>query len=483
MARAVLHAHQGGLVLAGAKELANTRPLGAASVPEQLVVTLDQYGGDILAPVVAAGEHVLQGQVIARPQEDRGTPLHAPVSGRILGLGMHPAIGTGGEVPSIMIDNDGREERDPTLAGIPDYTRLDPESLRRKIAEGGIVGLGGAAFPAHLKLAGGQVSELLLNGVECEPFISCDDALMRHRAGDIVLGAQVLLHVLQASHCTIAIEADKPAAIVAMRAALAAAADDRIETVTIPVFYPAGGERQLIATLYGKEVPAQGLPRDVGVVCQNVGTAAAIASLVRTGEPLISRIVTVTGHGARQPRNLEGRLGTALSHLVAECGGYADAVRLIAGGSMMGVALPHDRFTISKTTNCIIVATPVDLEVRGPEVPCIRCGDCASACPAGLLPQELYRYIRLENDAALSSLGLGDCIECGCCDYVCPSQIPLTITFAGARQRARDEARRNERSDLARLRFQAHNQRIESEQVGRQRKLKERRPDAGRDNS
>jgi electron transport complex protein RnfC len=466
---------RGGLKLAGEKQRATALPLQVASVPERLVVTLEQYSGIFLVPCVAPGDKVRLGQPIALPIDREGVPLHAPVSGSIAAL--HSSPDAESPIPAIVLENDGRDDAAKTNNAIVDYSASTPEALRNLLEAGGIVGLGGAAFPTHRKLSSApEAVHLLLNGVECEPHISCDDALMRARPDAVIRGGEILLHALGASRCTIAVEDDKPAALAALRSSLAAMADSRFELVNVPTFYPSGGERQLIAALWGKEVPAGGLPGDIGVVCLNVGTAAAVASLVETGLPLTRRIVTVTGHGIATPQNLEVRLGTPFSHLIAECGGYLPGVeRVIAGGSMMGTAVEHDRFTVTKATNCILVATQADLALRHDEQPCIRCGDCADVCPAGLLPQELHRLAWSDDVASLARLGLADCIECGCCDHVCPSQIPLTATFVAARAAAREEGARAVRSDRWRTRFLSHTVRLEQLEAERQRKLKERR--------
>jgi len=474
---------QRGVRLIGAAQRSAADAPSAAAAPPQLVLSLALPDGSSLVPVVRIGEYVRLGQVVAWSPDCEGTPLHASVSGQVSAIELRDAIGMSVRMPAIVIDNDGRDERDPGLIPVADYTLRSAEELLARIEAGGIVGLGGAAFPTNLKLAptpSTPVETLVINGVECEPGIQCDDMLMRYRAESMLFGAQVMLHIVGAGRCVIAIEADKPEAITATRTAVKAAGDARLSVAIVPTYYPAGGERQLIEFLFGTQVPAGGLPRDVGVVCQNVGTAAAIATLIRTGEPLISRLVTVTGLGVAFPRTLEVRLGTPLSHLIEECGGYTpDITRLIAGGMMMGVALPHDALAVAKTTHCVIAATAADLVPRGPAMPCIRCGDCAEACPSHLLPQELYRHAVEEDDAGLVRFGITDCIECGCCDAVCPSQLPLVSVFGAARRQLQVNTVTTERRDLARQRFNAHTQRLAVEQAERQRRLKERRP-AGR---
>jgi electron transport complex protein RnfC len=304
--------------------------------------------------------------------------------------------------------------------------------------------------------------------------------LMRERAADIVFGARVLLHALCAMSCTIAIEDDVPQAEAALRKAIDAAADQRIHVRVVPSVYPAGGERQLIATVFGVEVPHDGLPADIGVVCQNVGTAAAIAKWVRDGEPLISRIVTVTGDGVREPGNLETRIGTPIASLVADCGGYTERMsRLIMGGSMMGTPLPHDDLPVIKATNCVVAASALDLQPRGPEMPCIRCGACSQVCPAFLLPQQLHWYLHPYDSEQLERHGLLDCIECGCCDYVCPSQIPLAERFREAKPLLSRELEARISADAARTRYRARTERLERLEAEHRAKLAEKRVKRG----
>jgi electron transport complex protein RnfC len=438
------HAHSG-LSLPSHKHLARNVAITSAPVPDELVLLLDQHGASQLQPCVAIGESVLMGQVIARAI-GMGANLHSPVSGQVRAIEDRATpksgAGTGAEQsPAIVISNDHLDQRDSSQHAIPDWLSLSPVQLCEQLASGGIVGLGGAAFPTATKLNAHRhhaIDCLLINGIECEPFICCDDRLMRERAVPILNGVQILMHAAQAARCLIGIEADKPEALLAMRTALQAMADSRIEIHAIAPAYPSGDEGQLITKLLGREIPRHGLPVNIGVIVQNVATAYACAQWVLSGVPLISRIVTVSGPGIAQPANLEVRIGTAMHELVAACAARdVDTNMLIMGGAMMGRALQSDRMPVVKATNCLIVAAHVALKSSTGELPCIRCGECAEACPVNLLPQLLLLHARNDNQIALQELGLPDCIECGCCDYVCPSNIPLASRFHAAKHSRR----------------------------------------------
>lgn len=487
---------RGGLQLEGHKRQSAAR-LRSVAAPAELIVPLDQHTGLPASALVKVGDIVDMGQPIAQPQSDISAWVHAPVSGRVIAIEPRPAAHHGGgPAPSIVIANDGADRKYAANQPV-DFLAMNATDLCEHIARGGIVGLGGATFPTAAKLLQAhsdfppprsgrgsgreqtQGPHLVLNGVECEPWISCDDILLRERAADVVLGARILCHALGAATCTVAIESDMPEAQRAVRAALDAASGHSIALASVPVIYPAGGERQLIATLTGLEVPADGLPSDIGVVCQNVGTAAAVAHWIRDGEPLIRRIVTLTGSGVREPVNVEARIGTPLAHLIADNGGYVQPIaELIMGGSMMGRTLPHDGLPVVKATNCVIAATAADFHDRGPEMPCIRCGNCAEACPASLLPQQLHWYARDKSGMDLPALqrhGLLDCIECGCCDYVCPSQIPLTQRFREAKPALIEALDGRARAHDARLRFESREQRLARLEAERRSKLEEKR--------
>lgn len=460
----------GGLRLDSHKEVSSESGLKHCPIPRQLVFPLLQRNGHDASPAVSVGERVLKGQPISSGEYPAQPPLHASTSGLIVAIEdrplPHPSGLTG---QCIVLESDG-EDAAAELAGVADYRALPHDELRRRIHAAGIVGLGGAGFPTALKVMPGfrPLDTLILNGAECEPYISCDDTLLRCRAGEVLEGARVLMHILQVDRCLVAVESDMAQAIAALQVALAQGDGGGIEIVPVPAVYPMGGEKQLIRVLTGHEVPAAGLPADIGVVCHNVGTAAAVYRAVVHGEPLLSRIVTVTGAGVRRPGNWLTRIGTPIAHLVDQCGGYGDAAsRLILGGPMMGFALADDEIPIIKSANCILVLTERETVERQPAMPCIRCGACADACPVELLPQQLYWYGRVANWDRLADYHLADCVECGCCDFVCPSRIPLVQHFRASKSRLAALNRERQRADHARARFEARQLRMQREQQER----------------
>ncbi len=449
-----------GLHLDAHKSRPFERPIQVARAPALAILALDQGAGAPARPVVTPGDRVRIGTVVASADTPRAVPLHATVSGVVNAIEPRPT--PGGDGPCIVIENDGLDEQEGDAAPL-DWMELDPTALIAAIGGAGIAGLGGAAYPAARKLAFAReasIELLLLNGAECEPWICCDDALMRWRATDVVEGARVMLAACGAARCTIAIEDDKPEAAAALADATRSIADPRIEVAVLPALYPLGAERQLVQAVTGREVPSGAFPPAAGVLCQNVGTAAAIAAFVRAGRPPITRLLTVTGSAVQAPANVEARFGTPVIELLELCGGLLDAPEcLIAGGSMTGRVLTDHAAPTTRGLNCVLAATAADLRARGAESACIRCGDCASVCPANLLPQQLHRAAVTGDRPALERYGLQDCIECGCCDYVCPSRIPLTRRFVEARLRIeqRDDERR--RAAEAKSRFARHEQR------------------------
>ena len=465
-----LHRFHGGLHLDPRKEPASAALFEPAFIPSHLVLPLHQHIGASAEPVVATGQHVLKGEMVARAADYLCVPVHAPTSGVVRAIEDRPVPHASGlAAPAIVIEPDGQDQW-LDRAPVYDFKGMDSSELRNRVRAAGVVGLGGAAFPSFIKLNPGpkrRVDILVLNGAECEPYISCDDVLMRHRPAEIVAGARVIMHALGAQRCCIGIEDNKPGAIEAMRAAI----DDHppMEVAPVPTLYPAGGEKQIIYTLTGREVPSNGLPADIGVVCHNVATAAAVHRAIDRGEPLISRIVTVTGGGIARPANLELLIGTPIREVIDHCGGYRAGVkRLLMGGPMMGFEIHDDASPVIKATNCLLAATQADLGPDYAAVPCIRCGRCAEVCPARLLPQQLYWHARAGSLDAAQEYGIFDCIECGCCAYACPSHIPLVQYYRHAKHDIWARERERRRADLARRRSEFRTDRLDREERERQ---------------
>jgi len=460
------HFH-GGLHLPGHKAESTSLPIAPMPVATQLIVPLQQHIGAAAQLLVEVGQKVLKGEPIARPEGTVSAAIHAPSSGTVIAIEPHKIPHPSG-LPDlcVVIDTDGEErwcERTP----LADAETADADSLRRHIQASGIVGMGGAGFPSHLKLNPGEhaVETLILNGAECEPYITCDDMLMRERPADILHGARLMSRAVVAKQVIIAIEDNKPEALAALRAEAARAATSNIEILAIPTIYPTGGERQLIKVVTGKEVPSKGLPVEIGVVCHNVATAAAVYRAVELGEPLVSRIVTVTGEQVTQPRNLEIAFGTPLQTVLDYCQVDKGADNsILMGGPMMGLPLSDRQTPLVKTSNCLLIRPR---EKKPTAQPCIRCGACAQVCPAQLLPQQLYWHARAKAYDRIQDFHLFDCIECGCCDAVCPSHIPLVDYYRFAKTEIWAQEREKKVADLARERHEFREFRLQREKEER----------------
>jgi electron transport complex protein RnfC len=454
-----LHHFHGGLKLPGQRDVTAAAPVLPGGIPAMLVLPLLQHIGEPAQCLVSPGDQVFKGQMIARPVGSVSAPVHASSSGTVTAVESRPVPHPSGlQATCIVIATDGEDRRESAAPAGVDYRQTDPARLLELIRQSGIVGLGGAGFPTQVKLNTGQrnIELLVINGAECEPYISCDNRLLQERAAEVIEGVRILCHIVKPATCVIAIEDDMPEAGKALRAALLAVNESAIRLVEVPAIYPTGGERQLIRVLTGREVPSQGLPADIGVICQNVGTAAAVYNAVARGRPLLSRIVTVSGTGIARPGNIEALIGTPVSHLVAACGGYTrDVERLLIGGPMMGYAIGSDAIPVVKTSNCILAVTHAEMPPPPPPQPCIRCGRCTEVCPADLLPQQLYWYARSDNHDAAQDYDLFDCIECGCCAYVCPSHIPLVQYYRHAKTAIWAQEKQKKASDIARQRHEA----------------------------
>lgn len=464
------------------KKLSCEQAICRAPLPPRLYLPLLQHIGEPTEAIVNTGEQVLKGQVVARCRSNNcdfmSAPIHASSSGTVVGIENRDVPHLSRlSAPCIVIETDG-EDAWTALMPLPHYRSLSPAEVRQHIAQAGIVGLGGAGFPSHLKLKPQGVELLILNGAECEPYITCDDRLMRECPQNILGGAEVLSHVLGgAKHCLIAIEDNKPEAYASMCAALKAFSPDSnmtIEVVQVPSIYPMGGERQLIQVLTRLEIGKAKLPSEFGIVMHNVETANAVYRAVLEGRPLISRVVTVTGDSVAQPQNIEVAFGTPMGFLLDHCQRrHGEMQYLIMGGSMMGLSLPHDDMPVVKTTNCLIANH--QLTPTAPPMPCIRCGACADSCPINLLPQQLYWHARAKDFAKAEEQHLFDCIDCGCCAYVCPSHIPLVDYFRYAKSAIRAAKIERQRADIARERHDFRTKRLEREKAERAARHKQKR--------
>jgi len=412
-------------------------------LPERLYVPLLQHIGTPASPVVHIGDKVLKGQLIAAAVGNLSAPVHAPTSGYIVGhgdgLSPHPS---GLPIATLTLEADG-DDRWADLAVPADPDALSPEEIATRVGQAGIVGLGGAAFPSAVKLnlsRRGGVDTLILNGGECEPYLTCDDRLMRERAADIVAGAELMRRAVGARRVLVGIEDNKPEAIAAMQAAAAGG----VEVAAVPAMYPMGSEKQLIQALIGQEVPAEGRAADIGVLVHNVGTAYAVQQAIHHGRPLVSRLVTVSGGAVHVPRNLEVPLGSPVQALFDYAGGFSETpARLVLGGPMMGTQISNPMVPVVKGTSGVLALTAGEIGLPSP-APCIRCATCVRACPVGLLPLEMAAHIRNGDPAAAVDYGLKDCIACGSCSYVCPAHIPLVHYF----NHAKGELAARERSKL-----------------------------------
>ncbi|PQJ59091.1 electron transport complex subunit RsxC [Vibrio jasicida] len=472
----------GGVHPAENKKQSNKTELVHAAIPSEIVLPLKQHIGKAGNLLIAVGDTVLKGQQLTASDSGFTVPVHAPTSGQVTAIEprtvAHPS---GLSELCAVITPDGNDtwcEKTP----VADYTQESADALIDVIRLAGISGMGGAGFPTAKKIQSGiaRTEILIVNAAECEPYITADDKLMQEHADELIQGIEIVEHILKPKLTIIGIEDNKPAAIKALEQA---AMNKDIVIRVIPTKYPSGGEKQLIKILTNKEVPSGAIPADIGILVQNVGSLYSIKRAVIDGEPVVNRIVTLTGKTFKQPRNVWTLLGTPVQALLDEFGYKSDKKlqRLIMGGPMMGFTLPHAQVPITKTANCILAPKRREIASDQYEMECIRCSQCAEACPASLLPQQLQWYAKSQEYEKLEELNLKDCIECGACAFVCPSEIPLVQYYRQAKAEIRTRAQEAAAAERAKLRFEEKKARMEREKAERENRFKKAADDRRKD--
>ncbi|WJT07846.1 electron transport complex subunit RsxC [Vibrio harveyi] len=472
----------GGVHPAENKKQSNKTELVHAAIPSEIVLPLKQHIGKAGNLLIAVGDKVLKGQQLTASDSGFTVPVHAPTSGQVTAIEPRTVAHPSGlsELCAVITPdgNDAWCEKTP----VADYTQESADALIDVIRLAGISGMGGAGFPTAKKIQSGiaRTEILIVNAAECEPYITADDKLMQEHADELIQGIEIVEHILKPKLTIIGIEDNKPAAIKALEQA---AMNKDIVIRVIPTKYPSGGEKQLIKILTNKEVPSGAIPADIGILVQNVGSLYSIKRAVIDGEPMVNRIVTLTGKTFKQPRNVWTLLGTPVQALLDEFGYKADKKlqRLIIGGPMMGFTLPHAQVPITKTANCILAPKRREIASDQHEMECIRCSQCAEACPASLLPQQLQWYAKSQEYDKLEELNLKDCIECGACAFVCPSEIPLVQYYRQAKAEIRTRAQEAAAAERAKLRFEEKKARMEREKAERENRFKKAADDRRKD--
>lgn len=463
---------KGGIHPLEMKSQSTGNPIRSLELPSDFYVPVKQHSGNAGNLLVQVGEHILKGQPLTKGDGLRTLPVHAPTSGIIIDIAPYVAAHPSGLTElSVHIRADGQDQwRDQEP--IEDFFTQTPAQLIERIYQAGVAGLGGAVFPTAAKIAGAenQVKLLIINGAECEPYITCDDRLMRDYADEIIKGCRILRYILHPEKTVIAIEDNKMEAVSALERALCGAND--IEIRVIPTKYPSGASKQLVKILTGIEVPSGARSSSIGVLMHNVGTVFAIKRAVINDEPLIERVITLTGNKICEKGNYWARIGTPIYHLLKETGyQYDDRFPVFMGGPMMGLILPDLNAPVTKLTNCLLAPDHFEYETPAPEQSCIRCSACSDACPVNLMPQQLYWFARSDDHQKAEEYSLKDCIECGVCAFVCPSYIPLIQYFRQEKAKIWEIKQKAKAAEEAKARFEARQKRLEQEELVRKERV------------
>ena len=461
-----LYSFKGGLILKHHKNDSLQNGLSRLAIPKNLYVSLRINRGNIAKPIVAVGDKVLKGQILAKPDTVNGSFIHAASSGTITAIKQRATASPDADISTVIeINTDGLDkwiERKVTPITQAYIDSLSAEEIIQAIKQAGLVGLGGAGFPTHLKYnSTNTIDTLIINGAECEPYISCDEQLMIEYPDDLINGILLLMKASGATQAVFAME-DQVGGI---KSGIEKKLKDRnintIVVMKVPTIYPAGGEKQLIKVLTGLEVPSGGLPLDLGIIVQNVATIKALYDFMSEGKPLVERIITVAGDCVKKPQNFIAPIGTPFKNLLIQAEtDIENTNQLIIGGPMMGFAMPDDCIGIDKTTNCLLALSSEDTKHYSATMPCIRCGECVNVCPAELLPQQLHWYIKGGNLEKAREHHLFDCIECGACAWVCPSQIKLVDYYRYAKSELKYLDFKRQKSDQAQIRFEQREARL-----------------------
>ncbi len=424
---------KGGIHPPHAKRATAHKATEVAAPPKMVTIPLRQHIGATCEALVKKGDEVKVGQLIGEPVSFVAAPIHSSVSGKVVKVAKAPIAG--GEEMCVFIENDFNDTLDETVKPLGDYRQFEPKEIINIIKDAGIVGMGGAGFPLHIKLSPPEdkkIDYIILNGAECEPYLTADHRLMLEDPTSIIYGIKAMMYALGVKKGYIGIEDNKPDAIAAMKAALGD--DAAVEIVKLHTKYPQGAEKQLIYACIKKQVPSGGLPMDVGVVVSNVATASAVAKRFTSGMPLVQRICTVTGSAIKEPKNLWIKVGTPINEIVEQCGGYAaEPGKLILGGPMMGLSQHTDQLPSTKTTSGVLVFGKVEGKLPDAEQ-CMKCARCVDICPAFLQPLYISAYALQDNFDKAQQLGALDCIECGSCSFICPSKRPLLHSIRVAKR-------------------------------------------------